>query len=77
MEDTDTTSYSLSFVTPPLLGPVLLLGGVGVINADDMNVKVNGTKAGFYSASATIPYLGVLAFWIAKFLESLVMQVCL
>lgn len=58
--DSNSTAYSVSLVTPPLLGPLLLSGGLGVIDASDSDVKTNGTKSGTYNASATIPYLGVM-----------------
>ena len=60
VEDSNSTAYSVSLVTPPLVGPVLLVGGLGVIDASDSDVKTNGTQSGTYNASATIPYLGIM-----------------
>ena len=42
VDDADSVAYSISFVTPPILGPVLLLGGIGVIDASDSDIKRNG-----------------------------------
>ena len=61
VDDADSVAYSLSFVTPPLLGPVLLLGGIGVIDASDSDIKSNGVvESTKYNGSATVPYLGAV-----------------
>lgn len=61
VDDADSIAYSISFVTPPLLGPVLLLGGIGVIDASDSDIKRNGVvESTKYNGSATVPYLGAV-----------------
>ena len=61
VDDADSVAYSISFVTPPILGPVLLLGGIGVIDASDSDIKRNGVvESTKYNGSATVPYLGAV-----------------
>jgi hypothetical protein len=64
VDDADSVAYSLSFVTPPILGPILLLGGIGVIDASDSDIKNNGVvESTKYNGSATIPYLGAVVIF--------------
>jgi hypothetical protein len=64
VDEADSVVYSLSFVTPPILGPILLLGGIGVIDASDSDIKNNGVvDSTKYNGSATIPYLGAVVIF--------------